>query len=100
MTRQMPSAGVRRIEDTLRLERLQQELAAPLAPPGGWVEQDPVPVSVVHARISALAVAPRALQVECVAHAAAPGVACWGSSASGVAGVCRSRLARRYRGAR
>ncbi|AMG82255.1 hypothetical protein AXH82_01840 [Microbacterium sp. PAMC 28756] len=96
MTRQhLAARGAGRIADELRLERLQREMALPVAPAGGWVEHDPVPVDVIHARNSASAVAPRALRVECVEHAAAPDVPCWGSTASRVAGICRDRLARR-----
>lgn len=94
------SIGARRIEkslerERLQLERLQREMDAPAPPPGGWVEAAPVPVDVIHARISASAVAPRALQVECTDHAAAVGVPCWGSASSGVAGFCRDRSSRR-----
>lgn len=96
MTRQhLDARGAGRIADELRLERLQREMALPVAPAGGWVEHDPVPVDVIHARISASAVAPRALRVECAAHAAAVGTPCWGSPLSGVVGVCRGRLAKR-----
>ncbi|MDH5134616.1 MULTISPECIES: hypothetical protein [unclassified Microbacterium] len=96
MTRQtMHGIGPRRIDEQLRLERLQREVNAPAAPPGGWVEANPVPLEVVHARVSASRVSPRALQVECAEHAAAPDVPCWGSPLSGVVGVCRGRLAKR-----
>ncbi|MCV0334555.1 hypothetical protein [Microbacterium sp.] len=89
------SRGVRRIEGSLQLETLEREVNAPAAPPGGWVEANPVPLEVVHARVSASRVSPRALQVECAEHATAPDVRCWGSPLSGVVGVCRGRLAKR-----
>ncbi|MGX1694074.1 hypothetical protein ACWIBQ_01645 [Microbacterium keratanolyticum] len=96
MTRQhLDPRGIGRIEKSLQLERLQREMDALDPPPGGGVEAQPIPVDVIHARISASAVAPRALQVECTDHAAAPGIPCWGSASSGVAGVCRDRISRR-----
>ena len=90
MRQTMHGLGARRID-----EGLQRELNAPAVPPGGWVEHDPVPVEVVHARISTSAVLPGALAVACIAHAAAVGVPCFGVTGRRGSGVCGDRVARR-----
>jgi len=86
----VPGVSVRRIEEGLR-----QEPSAPAAPPGGWVEAQPVPVEVVHARVAAAAVLPESLAVACTAHAAAVGVPCFGSVGGRGSGACGERVRRR-----
>lgn len=91
MVSRMPGVSVRRIEEGLRSTPPTTE-AKPLRE--HVYDGPPPPAAVVHARVAAVAVLPRALAVACTAHDVPVDVPCFGRAGVRGSGVCQDRLRR------
>lgn len=95
MVSRMPGVSARRIEEGLRSTPPTSEAK----PSREYVYDGPPPrAEVVHARVAAMAVLPRALAVACTAHDVPVDVPCFGRAGERGSGVCGMRLALRTRG--